>query len=322
MIDKKIIQEKYGPSSSADNIFAAKARFLQSWYRAHILKQETYGYGPDETSETKYGNILVSGEVSGSNFLFPEIFKYAQYRAQFLKKGETIKEYRLFNNMLSSQPLCFNLFYPMKALFEHDHIAAGKILRNCFPTLQIATILAIEIEYLPYPVNEYLNDRTAFDAMLIYITDAGERNILAIETKYVEKLGTNPSSDLSKQIDLVNNSLIFNEFGKQKVLSGFGQLGRNFLLAEKFGIQNRLNKAFAVVISPKENDSSTKEINEFYSMMQPEFHHRLFYTSLEYMVDQIKSTAPKALIPWIENFNKRYLGFSECDSFFKEYKKQ
>lgn len=313
--------KRYGPPSNADNAFAAKARFLQSWYRANLLNQKEYGFGPEENSKIKYGNILVNGQKSGSNFLSPKIFQYAQFRTQFLKSGETIKEYRLFNNMLSSQPMCFNLFYPLKELFEKEYKVANKVFKACFPSLKIDKILAVEIEYLPYPVSEYLNDRTAFDAMLIYQSESGERNILAIETKYVEKLGTNPSSDLSKQIDLVKNSKLFNEDGKKEVSKGFGQLGRNFLLAEKFRMENRLDKAYAVVIAPEENSSQT-EITDFHGNMNPELHDRLFYISLQDFIKRINKKPSKAIKNWIELFEKRYLFFDDCESIYKEYKKQ
>ena len=219
--------------------------------------------------------------------------------------------------------MCFNLFYPLKALFEKDHKAAAKIFRACLPSLKIAEIVAVEIEYLPYPKSEYLNDLTAFDAMLIYTNISGERNILAIETKYVEKLGVNASNKDSKtkQEELVDESLLFNADAKSKASFGFGQLGRNILLAEKFRIVNRLDKAFAVVISPAENDSSQKEINDFHTVMHPDYHDRLFYLSLEETVDQIKDNVPKALLPWIQDFNRRYLGFSECDAEYTGYKK-
>jgi len=314
------IKLKYGPISSSDNAFTAKSRFLQSWYRVNVLHQNNFGFGPEEFSKTKYGNILVNGNTTGLNFLSPEIFQYAQFRTQFLKNGETIKEYRLYNNMLSSQPMCFNLFYPLKRLFERDHKRACKVFRNCFPSLNINKVMAVEIEYLPYPVTEYLNDRTAFDAMLLYISDSGERNILAIETKYVEKLGTNPSSDLSKQIDLVKDSKMFNEDGKKEVTKGFGQLGRNFLLAEKFRMENRLDKAFAVVISPEENTSSKTEISEFHKMMNAEYQNQLFYTSLENIVKSINNKPSKEIKSWIELFKKRYLGFDDCESIYKGYK--
>src|SRR4051812_11147966 len=99
-MEKEIILEQYGPRSSSDSAFAAKARFLQSWYRANKLDENSYGFGPEENSTTKYGNILINGKFTGSNFLLPEIFEYVKYRIRFLKNGETLKEYRLFNNML------------------------------------------------------------------------------------------------------------------------------------------------------------------------------------------------------------------------------
>lgn len=312
-MNKQILEAIYGPKCSSDNAFTSRARFLQSWYRVNVLKQNDFGFGPEENSTTKYGNILVDGQKTGMNFLSMEIFKYAQFRTQFLKSGETIKEYRLYNNMLSSQPMCFNLFYPIKKLFEQDYKRASKLIRACFPSLQIKKVLAVEIEYLPYPVSEYLNDRTAFDAMLIYIAENGERNVLVIETKYVEKLGTNPSSNLIKQMDLVKSSNLFNERGKMGVLKGFGQLGRNFLLAEKFRIENRLDKAFAVVLSPKKNDSSINEIKDFHLMMNEDFYDRLFYTSLESIVDQINNGVPPSLVNWIEAFKSRYLNFDVCN---------
>lgn len=313
------IELKYGPISPSDNAFTAKSRFLQSWYRVNVLNQTDFGFGPEEFSKIKYGNILVNGKTTGTNFLSPEIFQYAQFRTQFLKNGETIKDYRLYNNMLSSQPMCFNLFYPLKKLFERDYKRACKVFRNCFPSLNINKVLAVEIEYLPYPITEYLNDRTAFDAMLLYVSDSGERNILAIETKYVEKLGTNPSSDLSKQIDLVKNSTMFNEDGKKEVSKGFGQLGRNFLLAEKFRMENRLDKAYAVVIAPEENGSSQMEITDFHGNMNPEFHDRLFFISLQDFIKRINNKPTQAIKNWIELFEKRYLRFSDCETIYKEY---
>lgn len=315
------ILEKYGPKSSGDNSFAGKARLLQSWYRLHELKQTDFGFGPEENSKTRYGNILIDGKKSGSNFLTPQIFEYAQYRTKFLKNGETIKEYRLYNNMLSSQPMCFNLIYPLKALFEKNDKTATKIFQACFPSLDIKQILAVEIEYLPYPVHEFLNDRTAFDAMLIYKTNSNEKNILAIETKYVEKLGTNPSSDLSKQIDLVKNSTMFNDFGKKESEQGFGQLGRNFLLAEKYRIENKMDKAFAVTVSPIGNDSSKQEIKDFHKNMNESFHDRLFFEELENVVNAIKSTAPKLLSSWIEEFEKRYLAFDKIEHLLENNKR-
>ncbi len=317
------LQELYGPAPTSDKSdFIRKARFLQSWYRVNVLNEKTYGNGPNENSPTKNGNMLVDGINSGANFLSPEIFNYAHFRVVHKKKGETIEPFRLFSNMLGSQPMCFNLFYPLKALFEQvNPSSATKILDACLPELKIATILSIEIEYFPYPKSEYLNDLTAFDAMILYKSQAGERNILAIETKYTETLGSNSSGDLTAQIQLVNESPYFNKKGKEHGRIGFGQLGRNFLLAEKYRIENRLDKCFAVVIAPDGNSSTDTEIEQFQSWMNPDYQNRLFTLSLNKMIHSIQINGPSATKNWAASFKQRYLDFEQCEEEYKKYRK-
>jgi hypothetical protein len=89
-------------------------------------------------------------------------------------------------------------------------------------------------------------------------------------------------------------------------------------LAEKFRIENRFDKVFAVVLSPKKNDSSINEIKDFHLMMNEDFYDRLFYTSLESIVDQINNGAPPSLVRWIEAFKGRYLNFDVCDFMDKD----
>lgn len=49
-----------------------------------------------------------------------------------------------------------------------------------------------------------------------------------LKPNMLKSWGVLPSYDLKKQIELVNESNIFNEAGKQKASKGFAQLGRNF----------------------------------------------------------------------------------------------
>ena len=65
------------------------------------------GVGPTKTSKQKYGNMISGGEVSGKNFLMKETFEYAKKRVAKKSKNETIDGFRLFNNLLSSQPMTF-----------------------------------------------------------------------------------------------------------------------------------------------------------------------------------------------------------------------
>lgn len=72
-------------------------------YRVEIGEEE--GVGPTRASKRKYGNMISGGEVSGKNFLMKETFEYAKKRVAEKSKNETIDGFRLFNNLLSSQPM-------------------------------------------------------------------------------------------------------------------------------------------------------------------------------------------------------------------------
>ncbi len=310
----KAIPAHLGNQSSSDNKFAKKCRLLQSWYRHTILKQDC-GYGPSKTSHVTYGNMLKDGEVTGSNFLTPETFEYAKYRKQTELKGETMEEYRLFNNMLGSQPMCFNLFYPLKRLFERDDASATKVIASCFPNLPITKLLGIEIEYYPYPQDEYLNDKTAFDALILFKDNEGERCLLAVETKYVEKLGSNASRNKEQQIDIVKNSGRFNVEAFYNAEKGYSQIGRNYLLGLKYAQVHNYSKVFAVVLSPKEN-SSESEIESFKQDLAADYKHTMFQHWLEDFVSSLKENVPNSHQQWVHDFKKRYLDFTPIASLF------
>lgn len=90
------------------NDFTKRCRLLQSLYREEI--HEPMGYGPWKTSKTKQISMIANGEKTGRNFVNAFTFDYAKQRVEGKKRNETIDEYRLFNNLLSSQPMAFNLF--------------------------------------------------------------------------------------------------------------------------------------------------------------------------------------------------------------------
>ena len=100
-----------GPQYAKDKRFTARMRFHQSWYRSKVLRVP-YGIGPRSSNTTLYGNMLTHADGErGLNFLTPHIFEVAKRRLAMKKAA--IEPFRLFCNMLSSQPMCFNLFGPL-----------------------------------------------------------------------------------------------------------------------------------------------------------------------------------------------------------------
>jgi len=75
-----------------------------------------------------------------------------------------IKQPRIWNNLLSSQPLCFNLFGEL----HFDLELATKFFGQLFPG-KIETVTSIKFEYSPGRGNkQYIGDHSAFDVFIEY----------------------------------------------------------------------------------------------------------------------------------------------------------
>src|SRR4051794_12990890 len=95
----------------SDDHFTGRMRFHQSWYRRHVLDLPA---GPNEAARGQlYGNMLRQDDGSrGFNFLSEPIYRCAE--ARLAQNRGAVEARRLRNNLLSSQPMCFNLFAPLK----------------------------------------------------------------------------------------------------------------------------------------------------------------------------------------------------------------
>jgi hypothetical protein len=113
------------------------------------------------------------------NFLNETIANYVDRRVPEVQKANgTLDENRLRCNMLSSMPLCFNLF----GFLEAHPAATARALSQTFQ-IDIAEVLKIEVESVP---TKALGDRTAFDALVRYRRSDGREGFIGIETKYTE----------------------------------------------------------------------------------------------------------------------------------------
>lgn len=170
--------DEIGPQVSSDPPFVARLRLHQSWWRAERL-EVPWGTGPTPNATRELGNMLRSAEAdTGANFLTPEIHLVAKAR---IEEGPGVEPFRCTHNLLSSQPMCFNLFGPL----VHDHELALELLRHLLP-IEVRQITDVRIEYSPSPIEEYLGDRTAFDAFVEFVDADGEKGFIGIETKLSE----------------------------------------------------------------------------------------------------------------------------------------
>ena len=167
-----------GPQYGEDDDFTRRMRLHQSWYRDRVLRVP-YGTGPRKSSRTFYGNMLTEESANaGLNFLNPGIFALARQR---IAEGPGAEPFRLLRNMLSSQPMCFNLFGALALDLDN----AADLVQALWGA-SASRVTCIRFEWAPEPAAEYLNDRTAFDAFIEYETDGGRMGFIGIETKLSE----------------------------------------------------------------------------------------------------------------------------------------
>ena len=316
------IEELYGPQSSGDNLFTAKARLLQSVYRVE-QGEKFMGIGPNENSTdrkgnpTYYGNMLANGKSTGKNFFFKETFEYALERVnkKNKKKEETIGEYRLFNNLLSSMPMAFNLFHPLMMIREKYSDLLNLMVRDLFLGLPVHNVDEIKIEFIPTPTPQYTNDLSAMDAAILFSDEANHQYLIAIETKYTDSLGKNIASDIKSNIKIntASQSGLFTETGLSNIRKGCTQIYRNFLLTEKYRMVHQLKDSYSIILAPKDHPSTDGEIKSLLEVLHPEYHYKLKKYALEDFVATLRNNCPDEFQPWLNWFYDRYLNFNKID---------
>jgi len=308
---KNIIETPYGPIPISDGPLKRKARLLQGYYRKDILR-ELKGTGPDKTSTQHYCNMLLDGKESGANFITPEIFQYAKFRCHDKRNVETIEEFRLFNNMLSSQPMCFNLFVPLRSAVRSGDKFVDKVLQKLLPDLKIERVINIEVEYIPVPIDDYINDKSAFDAFVEFRSKDGEKGAIGIETKYVDSLGTNNPKDMKKKHLIANEIGCFTSEGLESIKTKCPQLVRNFMLTEKYRMNHSFGRSQSIILALQEDSEPEAEIQKLKKILRPEFQSKIAKISLEDFVTAIGTHCPSGYRRWITKFQSRYLDMKKA----------
>ena len=298
-----------GPQAKSDNHFTKKHRKLQSEYRANTLKIP-FGFGPNYNSKTQYGNMLINGEETGDNFISESAFLFAKQKAldKQINKDLTLDEFRLFNNMLSSMPMCFNLFSDLRKLLLTNQKEVTLAVKEMFKELSwIDKVTYIDVEFIPIPTSDYTDDKSAFDAMILVEDENGKKGLISIETKYTDLLGSNTSSKASLKNELINDYKIFDsQLINELEDKGYQQIHRNYLLTYMFAKKNKFKHFSNVIISPKEDSLSVKEIESLHShLLQKK--DTIMKIPLEDIVDRGSYSTNKIISSAMNKFKQRYL---------------
>jgi hypothetical protein len=178
MTVKQSIIELMGEQSDSDNPLQKEMRHHQSWWRTCVMGEEK-GQHPIKP-EGKIGSSILDGEDSGINFLdeFAEMAVDETLTARNIGSKGLIKKDRLFNNLLSSQPLCFNFFGRLK----YNLPLATQVFRQFYP--EIWEVTGIHFEYTPSEASN--GDNSAHDVALEFVNSTGVSGLIGLECKYTE----------------------------------------------------------------------------------------------------------------------------------------
>jgi hypothetical protein len=169
----------------SDTRFRACARLLQAlWREQHQLPIGTHS-SPDGSRRKLGSRLSPAAGRSGANFLSPAVAALTRREVAYREVGALMREDRLWTNLLSSEPLTFNLFGPLRL----DLALASRVLRLLCPDLRDrrASVRAVWFEHAPgRGASRYTGDHTAFDVLLGYDTPQGRTGFVAVEVKYAE----------------------------------------------------------------------------------------------------------------------------------------
>ena len=260
--------------------------------------------------------MISGGEVSGKNFLMKETFEYAKERVANKRENETIEEFRLFNNLLSSQPMAFNLFHPLMLLLKQDPAMVTLAVRSVFRNFPVFELTEIGLEFIPTPIENYTNDKSAMDAYIRFVDNKGGKHIIAIETKYTDVLGVNEAIHCEEQKQMLIDTGLFSADFEELLMGGkvkLTQIYRNLLLTERCRMVEGLKDSYSVVLSPKEHPSTEEEIRSVTEFLKPEYAYKLSAVTLEDFVDAMIQYLPEYYAHVYERFRGRYLEFGKVD---------
>jgi hypothetical protein len=301
----------------SDNRVTRRERRRQSDYRAQVLRLPA-GTWRGQT----LGNYLPAGDRR-SNFLSDEAAEYAAARVDVVRReGGQLEPTRLFQNMLSSMPLCFNVFGHLRAHPAGALQALGALLRLDLAELLHVTvgervIDGIECEWAPER-RHHLNDGSAFDAVLAARTATGRRLLVAVETKYVDSFSRDPE-DAEKDAK-------YRQFCEKFGMGGAAfdalrgpatrQLLRNVLLTESIrrsGAEGQplFDDALTVVLA-RDDDAAARRAVDAVRNQRNDLVTDVRFVSHGELADA--AAGVEELAGWAADFRRRYVGVAEVVS--------
>jgi hypothetical protein len=256
---KMKIRELIG-SIPIESGFKRRMRFHQGWWRSVVLA-EIQGSHPTKNTDS-ICNTILNGEINHKNFLSESaLLAISQTLEERSTSSSGIIEIdRLYNNLLSSQPLCFNFFGEFK---RHTSLALS-ILKTYWPDIDAVTRVIFEFS----PVGRYTNDNSAFD-VAFEVLSGNRTGIIGLECKYTDTFSAKEYDrpEYREIYTLGKSDLFIDEYEKFKS-SKYNQLFRNQLIAASVVQHADYDFAYTGLFCHPDDESAIQTGMEFSKMLK------------------------------------------------------
>lgn len=312
---------EYKADYQKDTAYSAYARLLQSKWRTK--KDFPEGKEPERKSSNEKetfpaGSYLEEkfAKEKKANFLTDNIkFLVTQEIENAKETGALISEPRIWNNLLSSQPLCFNLF----GEFYFDLNLATLFFQHIFPG-RLDKVMAIKFEYSPGRGDpKYLGDRSAFDVFVEY-RKGDKKGFIGIEVKYAESLKEETNALAKKRFekrkeqtdrytDLTYECGLFKPDCVDLLrMPPLSQIWRDHLLS--IATNKDYDEGFFVFLFPRNNSHCQNVVDSYKQLLVFDNEARSgFYP--RYLDDFIDTLTVISSDDWVNDLKQRYIGTDE-----------
>lgn len=272
----------------ADNRFRASARLLQALWREDRDLPMGVHHDPDGKPHKLGSSISTVAGSAGANFIHPAIARLVRRELIYRENGAVYEENRLLTNLLSSQPMVFNIFGPLKL----NLTTATAVFNEIAPNF-IKEVTAILFEHSPGRGDRRFSaDGTAFDALIRGIGPMGERRFIAIEVKYSEN-GHEPPPRFSGRFDEIASvsNLFVDPLDPALWCNPNQQLFRQMCLAHTMIEQDLYDQGLHMLIAPSHNGPAQNIATSFAQHLSYPDGGRLPFSSvtLERVVEAINN---------------------------------
>ena len=247
---------------------------------------------------------------SGANFLHEEIRRVVRNRLANPQPHQTLAEDRLYCDLLSSMPMCFNIFGNLQA----DINMADRAVHAWWPDVP-GRVCAVHFEWSPGRrlKGEYLENRSAFDvAFELELPDNG-LGVFGVETKYHEncKSEDTPSDDRRRRYtEVARKSDLFTESAIEQIMgTDLQQIWLDHLLALSMTQHPSKKWSWAgfALVHPAQNPSYARACERYKFLLKDPSSIRVSTLESLLSANVLPSETASA-------FAERYLAFSKIDS--------